>query len=252
MFNSSTNPPRDPQAVNAADSNRRKILRKVTVGLAAPTALLVFLNELVSFRQFFSSQPAPAPATVVIEHKNAAAAPAEDGKSKPLAVEAARFDEQDPNKLDLICRNPASEPAFIRAAVVEMVRVWRLQPVVAARGKLASSAEYTLTLPSEKDPSTMEKELSQEIPAKGLDRFTITIGPAPSKEAGAKVYWFRLRLQCGGETVPAGEFLLMTPPSSGTPQPTYAANQKIVAEINKATGVKNALLSQFLATAPAN
>jgi hypothetical protein len=117
---------------------------------------------------------------------------------------------------------------------------------------LASSANYDLTLPPPSGPSKFEKELIQEIPPKALDRFSITIGAAPSKEASAKVYLFRLNLLCGTQTVPAGEFLYMTAPATGSPQPTYAANKTAVAEMLKSTGKKNALLTKFLASAPAN
>ena len=249
-----TKPPKNRKAADAAKGKPQHwSLKRIGMWLTAPTALLVFFNELAAIRQYFSSSQAPPDTkmTVVVEHREPGADPAASDTLKALSVEAARFDEQDPNKLDLVCRNVASQPAFLRAVGVELVRVWRLQPVVALRGPLASSANYDLALPAASGPAKIEKELNQEIPAKSLDRFTITIGPVPSKEASARVFLFRLHLLCGAETTPAGEFLYMSAPSAGTPQPTYAANRTAVAEILKATGKKNTVLEKFLASAPA-
>jgi hypothetical protein len=252
MTDHATNPtPVDPKPAPLARVRRRMNAKQISLWLSVPTAVLVLLNEFTSIQQYFtSSSSSGGKMTVVVEHHDVGNVPADNPGTPALSVEAARFDEQDPNKLDIICRNASSQPVFIREASVELVRVWRLQPVVASRGKLASSANYDLTLPATSAPTQFKKELTQEIPAKGLDRFSITIGPAPSKEAGAKVYQFRLTLLAGEQSTPAGEFLYMIPPSAGTPQPPYAANRTALAELMKTTGTKNTLLTQFLAAAP--
>jgi hypothetical protein len=247
-----TKPSQDPKAAGTAKRRPFWSAKRISMWLAGPTALLVFLNEAATVKQLFtSSGPLPkGQVTVVVEHHDPDAAPAADPHAPSFLVEAARFDEQDPHKLDIVCRNASAQPVFIHAAAVELVQVWRLQPVVTARGLLASSASYDLTLPAA--PTKIEKALTQEIPPKALERFSITIGPASSKEVSPKVFHFRLQLLCGSESTPAGEFLYMTPPGSGTPQPSRAVNGSAVAEILKVPGKQNTLLTTFLATAPAD
>ena len=175
-----------PQDSQLAGAKKRKGYwspKKVTMWLAGPTALLVFFNEVAAVRQFFS--PSNTEVKVVVQHKNpnAEAEGEGDPKATSLLVEAARFDEQNPDKLDIVCRNASAQSAFVKTADVEILHVWPLQPVVASRGPLASTANYDLTLPAPSGPTKFEKELIHEIPPKALDRFSITIGAAPSKEA---------------------------------------------------------------------
>jgi|GEM_PF-6372485 len=222
--------------------------KKAALWLAAPTAMLAFLNQLTDFSGWIFSLGSQSPPAVVEPHDIAATVTGEPARS--LTIEAARFDEQVPEKIDVVCRNAAAQPAFIRAAEVELLRVWNLQPVVNSRGLLASSANYALTLPPEGGPTKAEAALSQEIPAKGLDRFSLSVGPSPAKEASAKVYQFRLRLLIGDASLTVGEFLCMSPPGTGAPQPNPKFNRQAIAELGQLGATRNALLAKFLAVAP--
>ena len=138
-------PRQDPKAAGAAKRKQFWTAKNISIWLAGPTAVLVFVNEATDVRQLFtSSSSSSSPTgqvTVVVEHHDPNAAPNADTHAPSLSVEAARFDEQDPNKLDIVCRNGSAQPAFVRAAGVELIRVWRLQPVVASRGPLASQRQ---------------------------------------------------------------------------------------------------------------
>jgi hypothetical protein len=248
-----SNPSPEPKASGTPKRRRFWSAKRISMWLAGPTALLVFLNEAATVKQLFtSSSPSKNEVKLVVEHHDPNAEPATDPKTPPLSIEAARFDEEDPNKLDIVCRNASYRSAFVKTADVEILHVWQLQPVVASRGPLASTANYDLALPAPSGPSKFQKSLIQEVAPKTLDRFSITVGAAPSNEISAKVYLFRLNLLCGSQSFPAGEFLYMTTPARGSPQPSLAANKTAVAEMLKSTGNKNALLAKFLAAEPAN
>ncbi|HWA97853.1 MAG TPA: hypothetical protein VG713_05150 [Pirellulales bacterium] len=233
----------------------RFTMKTVSLWLAGPSALLVFINQIVPLWKAFK-EPAGAEnqATVVVEHRlpqKTATSPSVIAQS--LTIEAARFTDTSGDKIELVCRNSAEAPAFVKQAIVEITRIWKLKPIAVARGQLASSAEYDLTLPpdaaSNSASTTVSRSLNQEIPASGLDRFTLSLGVAASNEQCARVYQFRLKIVSGDATIDAGEFVYLSAPADGPALPPYSINRAAAAEIGEATGTRNAAVESFLAPA---
>lgn len=246
-------PPPEPSLGEAAERafwHRLWDMKKLTLWLAGPSAVLVFLNQLVPFVNLI--KPGLDKPTVIVERHLPADLQAEendDSKRPALFVEGTRFDDQSPQTLEFICRNRLQHPIFVQQANVEVLRIWKLQPALKSRGMLERSADYDVLLPAEgAAPIHLEKSLSQEIPANGLDRFALKLGLAPAKDASARVYHFRVSFACGSQTVSAGEFLCMISAQGSSPPPA-GMNAKAIAEISSTSGTRNGPLDQFLAAA---
>lgn len=220
-------------------------MKKLTLWLAGPSALLVFLNQLLPIWTIFRAGPNSVP-KVVIEHRAGFDLP-EDPKLVPLVLEDTRFDANSPQTLELIARNRSQHPIFVQEATVEVLRTWELEPATRSRGMLARSAEYNVLLPASESPVAVQ--LSQEIAPNSLDRFALKLGLASRAGSQAGVFSIRVNLSCEGKTVPAGEFLclLMVDGASGFPEAKF--NRAAVDEIKKTAGKRNAALEAFLAPA---
>ncbi|HEX3657122.1 MAG TPA: hypothetical protein VHV55_15020 [Pirellulales bacterium] len=244
----SSPPPSFEQAAERAFWHRLWDMKKFTLWLAGPSALLVFLNQLVPFLNLVKPAADKSNA-IIVEHRLAGDLPAMDPKQPALIVEGSRFDEASPQVLEVICRNRSQHPIFVQQATIDVLRVWKLQPAVRARGILARSAEYDVLLPANGETTQVEKPLNQEIGPNGLDRFAFKLGLAPSKDASARVFALRVRLACEGQTVSAGDFLCMVFASGESSLPPASANQAAITEIVAASGTRNQPLEKFLATA---
>ncbi|HEY5315553.1 MAG TPA: hypothetical protein VIK18_23685 [Pirellulales bacterium] len=236
------------EAAERAFWHRLWDMKKMTLWLAGPSALLVFLNQLMPILNFVKPA-AEKDNTVIVEHRLAGDPVEVDPTQPALVLEDGRFADASPQMLEVICRNQLPHPIFIQKATVEVLRVWKMQPAVRARGMLARSAEYDVLLPADGGPAHLEKALSQQIDPKGLDRFGLKLGLAPSKDASARIFALRLHLTCGGQTVPAGDFVCMIFPDGPAEMPLANANRAAIAEIKAASGTRNQPLEKFLATA---
>jgi len=187
--------------------------------------------------------------TIIVEHRAVGDLVEVDPKRPALLVEGSRFDDAAPQTLELICRNQTQHPIFVQQATVEVLRVWKLQPAVRSRGMLARSAEYDVLLPADGGPAKVQKPLSQEITPNGLDRFALTLGLTPSKDASARVFALRVSLVCGSQTVSAGDFVCMVFADAAGEMPLTNLNRSAITEIMATSGTRNSPLQKFLAAA---
>jgi len=141
-------------------------------------------------------------------------------KKAVLSLNAVRFIEGDPDKIDVLIHNSGNTIAVIDKAVFTIHAIHILSPNAMRSAALASTETYVVQFDAEQTPYTREVSFHQSIEADKADRFQIVIVAENSHQGNEYVYEFSIEFHFNGQVISTDHILYMEiSPSRYLPPP---------------------------------
>jgi hypothetical protein len=172
-------------------------------------------------------------------------------KTRPAEISllAERFNDDEPTVIDVVLKNTGGQVGFVKEAVVNVDRIWKLTANHKTITTLLPSERYFVRLSvSQPTPYTVRKQLNQDIRSGEPDRFFLELRTdAPTNVLTDYVFLLRVNLITDeGKAIDTGPYLFMTMGDSRYTKSLNPNTAKALDEIGLEKGIRSVSLDYLL------